>query len=306
MLSVNADMPSTKKNVSSSVNENRSDIILPFLKWAGGKRWFCENHLELIPEFKGRYIEPFAGSAAVFFSIRPACATLSDLNAELVITYRAVRDKPGKIVELLKLHQAKHSKEYYYDLRANKPSNQIELAAWFIYLNRTCWNGLYRVNLRNEFNVPIGTKQSVILDTDNFDEISTALKAAEIKNSDFEETIDEASRGDFIFVDPPYTVKHNLNGFVKYNDRIFSWADQVRLRDAVARATSRGALVMVLNANHASIRELYADLGEQLPLTRASVLAADASFRAKVEELVVRCWVPAPNALAPLPDRVKR
>ncbi|MEO5335529.1 MAG: Dam family site-specific DNA-(adenine-N6)-methyltransferase [Magnetospirillum sp. WYHS-4] len=272
-----------------------SGIVIPFLKWAGGKRWFCEHHPGLLPKFSGRYIEPFAGSAALFFSVKPDRALLTDLNAELVITYRAVRDEPRKVRELLELHHRQHSREHYYNTRSAKPINPTELAAWFIYLNRTCWNGLYRVNLKNEFNVPIGTKTKVVLDTDNFDAVSNALKRADIWQSDFENTIDISGDGDFVFVDPPYTVKHNLNGFIKYNDKIFSWADQVRLRDAIARATERGALVMVLNANHQSIRELYADLGVQQPLTRASVLAADATCRSRVEELVVRCWHQLPE-----------
>lgn len=224
---------------------------------------------------------------------------LTDLNAELIITYRAVRDAPLLVKELLEEHHSRHGSDYYYETRGMKPANPIELAAWFIYLNRTCWNGLYRVNIKNEFNVPIGTKKDVLLDTDDFITVSNALKNAEIFQSDFEVAINMANEGDFVFVDPPYTVKHNMNGFVKYNDKIFSWADQVRLRDAVARATERGAMVMVLNANHQSIRELYTGIGEQQPLNRASVLAADPSYRSQVEELAVRCWLPSPGRSKP-------
>lgn len=267
-------------------------IVPPFLKWAGGKRWFCENHLNLIPKYEGRYIEPFLGSAAVFFALRPTEALLSDLNAELIVTYRAVRDAPQAVEKLLRQFHEQHNKDYYYETRSKKPNNPIQLAAWFIYLNRTCWNGLYRVNLKNEFNVPIGTKTQVILDTDNFEQSAAVLNGAELKHSDFEVTLDAARDGDFVFVDPPYTVKHNLNGFVKYNDRIFSWNDQIRLRDAVKRAAERGAKVMVLNANHESVREIYAEIGAQAALSRASVLAGNPSFRAKVEELLVCTWLP--------------
>ena len=117
------------------------------------------------------------------------------------------------------------------------------------------------------------------------------LRSAEIRECDFEETIDRAGSGDFVFVDPPYTVKHNLNGFVKYNDKIFSWDDQVRLRDAVVRASDRGASVLVTNANHASISELYADVGQLAVVDRASVLAGDSNFRSPTEELVIRTWL---------------
>lgn len=268
-------------------------ITVPFLKWAGGKRWFCERYLDAIPKFPGRYIEPFLGSAAVFFSLTPNRAILSDLNYDLISAYVAVRDHPNEVYSLLQAHQIAHSAKYYYKTRAEKPTNISELAAWFIYLNRTCWNGLYRVNRSNEFNVPIGTKTDVIMKTDDFVALAGLLNQAELYHRDFEKSIDEARNGDFIFVDPPYTAKHNFNGFLKYNDRIFSWDDQVRLRDAVQRAVERGARVMILNANHESIRELYGSVGEAATLSRASVLAGDPSYRSRVEELMVCSWLPS-------------
>jgi DNA adenine methylase len=265
----------------------------PFLKWAGGKRWFAERYLHLAPTSYLRFVEPFLGSGAIFFALSPTTAVLSDLNEELIRTYQAVCDSPKEVHTALEIHHAQHSEEHYYQVRSSKPGDDIERAARMIYLNRTCWNGLYRVNKRNEFNVPIGTKTNVLLPTDDFELTSRQLKAATITCIDFEVILDEASSGDFVFVDPPYTVKHNLNGFLKYNDRIFSWSDQVRLRDAVARAAQRGAMVLVTNANHESVRELYRGLGAQSVLGRASVLAASSSYRAKVEELVVRTWVVA-------------
>jgi DNA adenine methylase len=272
------------------IQDPPSDLI-PFLKWAGGKRWFAERHLHLLPTEYERYLEPFLGSGAVFFSLRPGEGTLSDLNPDLIETYRAVRDSPDEIARLLGRHQQYHCKDYYYRTRSVKPLGKSELAAWFIYLNRTCWNGLYRVNLKNEFNVPLGTKTQVVMPTDNFEAIAKALSRITLETRDFEGLLDEARAGDFAFVDPPYTVKHNMNGFLKYNDRIFSWADQVRLRDAVVRASTRGVKVMVTNANHQSLRDLYGGVGEHRVLTRSSVLAADTSFRARVEELVVRTWL---------------
>jgi DNA adenine methylase len=203
----------------------------------------------------------------------------------------AVRDDHLTIERLLRDHDKHHSKEYYYKTRAAKPDDLVERAAWFIYLNRTCWNGLYRVNLRNEFNVPIGTKTRVILTSDNFRGISNALRSTELLVQDFEFSLNIAGKDDFVFVDPPYTVKHNFNGFLKYNDHIFSWADQVRLRDAVFRASSRGAMVLVTNANHQSIRELYTGIGEHMILARESVLAADSAHRSKVEEIAIRTWI---------------
>lgn len=268
----------------------RTDKVLPFLKWAGGKRWFADRHTHLLPDSYERYIEPFLGGGALFFATAPERAILADLNADLIATYEVARDSPAYLTERLQDYQERHSRDTYYAVREAKPSSKIELAAWFVYLNRTCWNGLYRVNLRNVFNVPIGTKTGVVLATDDFEMVSQRLAVAKIQCCDFEATIDAAKDGDFVFVDPPYTVKHNENGFVKYNDRIFSWGDQVRLRDAVARASRRGAKVLVTNANHASIRELYRDVGSSMPITRASVLAGKSAYRDSVEELAIRTW----------------
>ncbi len=265
--------------------------LAPFLKWAGGKRWFANRCLHMVPGDFGRYIEPFLGSAAMYFALKPRRALLADLNTDLIECYRAIRSSPAEIVALLTQHHDRHCDEHYYATRAVKPVDPIERAVWLIYLNRTCWNGLFRVNRRNEFNVPIGTKTNVVLPTDDFWAMSQMLHPADIRNQDFETTLDAAERGDFVFVDPPYTVKHNLNGFLKYNDKIFSWADQIRLRDAVVRASDRGAMVLVTNANHQSIREIYDGVGAYEVIQRASVLSASAAHRVRTEELAIRTWV---------------
>jgi DNA adenine methylase len=277
----------------SSIRPQSPDVLLPFLKWAGGKRWFAERCMHLIPERFERYIEPFLGSGAMFFALRPKQAILSDLNDDLINCYRAVRDAPLAVATILAAHHADHSEDHYYRVRADKPDEPVMRAAWFLYLNRTCWNGLYRVNRKNEFNVPIGTKTAVVLDSDNFEASSRILSDAALENWDFEQILALAGAGDFVFVDPPYTVKHNLNGFVKYNDKIFSWADQVRLRDAVVEAASRGASVLVTNANHSSIREIYDGVGSIEVIRRASVLAANSKHRVQTDELVIRTWIPA-------------
>jgi DNA adenine methylase len=280
-------------NVTISPKDTASQRIEvePFLKWAGGKRWFAERYLHLAPQKYIRYIEPFLGSGAIYFALQPEYAILSDLNTDLIECYRAISSFPAKIETILAEHHKRHCELYYYETRGAKPIDPIERGAWFIYLNRTCWNGLYRVNRRNEFNVPIGTKTSVVLSTDDFSKISKILTSTDIKNQDFELTIDAAERGDFVFVDPPYTVKHNLNGFIKYNDKIFSWADQIRLRDAVVRAAKRGAMVLVTNANHQSIRDIYEGVGEKFVIGRASILSGNPAHRSRTEELVIRTWV---------------
>ncbi len=260
----------------------------PFLKWAGGKRWLSDRIVELAQPLSGKYIEPFLGSGAVFFALRPSHAILSDANFELINAYQAVRDNPGKIAQLLREHQHLHSKNYYYQMRNYKPRCEFRMAARFIYLNRTCWNGLYRVNLNGEFNVPIGTKSTVIMPTDNWPAMSNLLKPAKLVCGDFENSIESAEKGDLVFADPPYTVKHNLNGFIKYNDSLFSWSDQIRLRDALLRARRRGASVIVTNAHHASIRALYQRHFLLEPVTRASVLAGSSVHRGRYQELLIR------------------
>ena len=264
-----------------------SSAISPFLKWAGGKRWLPLRPEFAVPPIKGRYIEPFLGGGAVFFHCRPRLALLSDLNSELINTYIAIRDDWRSVVERLAVHQELHSDEYYYDVRSSKPNSKIERASRFIYLNRTCWNGLYRENLNGMFNVPRGTKNRVILPEDNFEEVSSRLQTAEIKVSDFEESVAQAGQGDFIFLDPPYTTAHNNNGFIKYNEAIFTWEDQVRLKDCACRAAERGARVVITNADHESLRELYRDAGTIRSIDRASVISGANLGRGRTSELLI-------------------
>lgn len=259
----------------------------PFLKWAGGKRWLAQSFSDFLPNSYESYIEPFLGSGAIFFAIEPKNAVLSDVNEELIHTYTTIRDFPNEINVALSDMQRSHSKDYYYEVRRALPHESVAKAARFIYLNRTCWNGLYRVNKRNEFNVPKGTKDSVLLDYDDFISVSKLLMRCEISACDFQKTIDSASQNDLIYVDPPYTVKHNNNGFVKYNQQIFSWDDQVRLRDALENAAARGCHVVVSNANHESVRDIYRDFGVKVSMPRASVIAGTSAHRGATTELVV-------------------
>lgn len=262
--------------------------LTPFLKWAGGKRWLVNSGADISPAKYDTYIEPFLGSAAVFFSERPTRAVLTDTNDELINVYVSLRDEPDKVERNLKLHSRNHSDAYYYLIRARRPRKKHTRAARFLYLNRTCWNGLYRVNLKGEFNVPKGTKNTVVLETDNLPAISKLLKHCQIECQDFETTIDQAAKGDFVFIDPPYTVKHNHNGFVKYNETIFSWDDQLRLAASIERAIHRGAAITMTNADHPSIHELYAPIGTCESLNRNSIIAASSTARTKTTETLYR------------------
>lgn len=256
----------------------------PFLKWAGGKRWLATSFALPPASTFERYIEPFLGGGAVFFALAPSRALLSDINGELITLYHVVRDEPDLLKRILDVHQSLHGPEHYYAVRAALPASAVERAARMLYLNRTCWNGLYRVNRKGEFNVPIGTKKVVTTANEDFSEISQLLRRADIRTADFQQTIEEAESGDFLFVDPPYTVKHNMNGFVKYNETIFSWADQVRLRDVVRAAAKRGAAVMITNADHECVRDLYKRDFSYSSLSRSSILSGRPSGRGATTE----------------------
>ena len=173
--------------------------------------------------------------------------------------------------------------------RSEKPCQaiQVERAVRFIYLNRTCFNGIFRVNREGVFNVPIGTKEKVSFPKEFLESVATALQSATIETMDFEDAIGKASKDDFVYADPPYTVKHQNNGFVKYNEKLFSWADQERLARALKSAALRGAAVMLSNAAHKSVQSLYEGFGERQTLTRSSVLSGDPAFRGDAAELLL-------------------
>ena len=259
----------------------------PFLKWAGGKRWFVNRFHNLIPNDYNTYYEPFLGSGTVFFFLQPHKAILGDLNKDLIETYNTILTDWREVWGKLKLHHRCHNKEYYYYIRNSRPRTPVSKAARFIYLNRTCFNGLYRVNKKGEFNVPKGTKDSVIMSDDNFENVSILLQKAKILHADFEFVISKAKNNDFIYVDPPYTVKHNNNNFLKYNETIFSWEDQKRLAKSLFKASERGAKIIISNADHNCIHKLYDGFGDIHTVHRCSVLAANSDNRKNTTEIVI-------------------
>ena len=251
----------------------------PFIKWAGGKRWLLNDPSFGLPEFSGRYIEPFLGGGAIFFHLAPPDAILSDVNERLIATYRSIRDEWRLVQASLAEFQEMHSKKFYYEERCREHSSSHLRAAQFLYLNRTCFNGLYRENLKGQFNVPLGTKSQVTLPDDDFETASKILSCAELRTGDFEAIVAEAVEGDLVFLDPPYTTAHNCNGFVKYNQKIFTWEDQKRLMEAIRGAIQRGARVILTNADHESIQELYIELGAPRVVARPSVISGKVNAR---------------------------
>ena len=231
----------------------------PFLRWAGGKRWLAPAIRALVADLSPRhYFEPFLGGGAIFFTLRPKRASLSDINEDLINTYVQVRDQADNVTALLR--EMPVSKEGYERIRSTQATDPAARAARFLYLNRTAFLGLYRVNRDGAFNVPYGGGErtpKVLYNTAILQEAARALEGAALKSSDFEESIAQAQDGDLVYCDPTYTVLHNSNGFLRYNEAIFSWDDQVRLATASAAASKRGALVIVSNADHPTVSALY-------------------------------------------------
>lgn len=260
--------------------------IKPILRWAGGKNWLIK-HLHTILPLDGfnNYHEPFLGGAAIFLSINPNKKSyLSDLNKELIETYMAVRDCPAQIIDMLKTY--KNEENFYYKLRELEPSNIVEHAARFIYLNQTSFNGIYRVNLNGKYNVPYGHRNKDFLEAENLLKVSTRLKKASLYFADFDECIKNIKKNDLVFLDPPYTVSHNNNGFIKYNQKIFSLDDQVRLSSLIDKIRGKDAYYILTNAAHKTIIEIFEKGDRFIEMNRASLIGGSKAKRGQTSEYI--------------------
>ncbi len=263
---------------------NGTGMVEPVLKWPGGKRGLVPNLLPLLPSRYGSYHEPFLGGAALFFALRPAAARLSDANAELIECYQQIRDQPEELIA--RLQALNNSESEYYRIRNLHPDDPTGRAARLIYLTTLSFNGLYRVNLKGDFNVPYGHKTHLTAcQPERIRAASETLASAALRCSDFEAAVNVADAGDLIYLDPPYTVAHSNNGFLKYNQTIFSWADQVRLARVAQKLVDHGCYVVVSNAAHDSIDALYPEF-RRVRVQRASVIAASRNFRRAISESV--------------------
>ena len=259
-------------------------IIKPFLRWAGGKQWISARLANLIPEDTRTYYEPFLGGASLYLAALPSNAVLSDVNPRLIETYQALRDSPQDVIDALR--DWPNDKETYYSVRAMVLSDTVRRAAQFIYLNRTCWNGLYRVNRQGHFNVPFGNHHRAVFTVKHLFDVAAALKDADVRCGDFAKIVSGAGQRDFIYFDPPYTSVHANNGFKQYNKRIFSWRDHQRLGSTAVALAKEGCRVLVSNANDDSIRQLYPDFSSQV-ISRHSILAASPQYRRLTTELLL-------------------
>lgn len=260
---------------------------MPILRWAGGKRWLVPDIPALIGDQRfNNYHEPFLGGASVFFGLAPeGKAYLSDLNTELIETYTTIRDDPNGVADLLRRY--KNDAEHYYKARTSKPRTQKGRAARFIYLNHTSFNGIYRVNLAGTYNVPYGRRAKVTVpDRAWLRAVSDRLQGADLRAGDFADCLPNVTQGDLVFLDPPYTVAHNNNGFIKYNQHLFSFQDQHRLSAIVDEIKRRGAFYILTNAAHDSIAALF-EKGDRCLLTRRrNIIGGAAAGRGSATEFL--------------------
>lgn len=257
----------------------------PFIRWAGGKSWLRRYLPSLLPAKIGVYFEPFLGSGATFFSVQPGLAFLSDINEELVNAFQVVRDSPGELIRVLEGFE--NTEREYYRIRRYRPRTPVPRAARFIYLNRTAWNGLYRLNGSGRFNVPYGEYETrKVVDSARLMAASRSLSGVTVTRSDFLSSISQAEEGDFVFVDPPYATPTHRSTFTAYTARKFSWLDQLRLFQSLVELDRRGGTFLLTNSNHPNLRALYHRFRIEL-LTRSSVIASDPKGRGPMSELVV-------------------
>ena len=262
-----------------------TDIAKPFLRWAGGKSWLLKHLHELLPTngFK-KYHEPFLGGASIFLALNPRHSFLSDLNEELIDTYETLKSHPDYIIECLKEYV--NEEDYYYQIRASNFQDPVEKAARFIYLNQTSFNGLFRVNLNGKYNVPFGHRTKDFLEPNKIHLVSQRLQNATLRKGDFEMVLENLNEQDLVFLDPPYTVSHNNNGFIKYNHKLFSLDDQIRLSSMIDRIKERGAYYILTNAAHDKIEEIFQKGDTILRKSRASLIGGAKAERGQTEEFV--------------------
>jgi len=231
------------------------------------------------------YHEPFLGGGAVFMNLQPPNHSyLSDLNQELIDTYSALHDDVEKVIAELK--KFKNTAEEYYAVRDAKYRNDFKLAARFIFLNQTSFNGIYRVNLKGEYNVPYGYRKVQVFRAEDLRTISEMLAKATIVSSDFGVVTKNVKKNDLVFLDPPYTVNHNNNGFIKYNQKLFSLDDQHRLSRVIDEIKSKKAFYILTNAAHKTIEEIFEKGDNKIKLKRPSLIGGLNAERGHYEEVL--------------------
>jgi len=269
--------------------------LQPFTKWTGGKRQLLGELRSYMPETYGRYFEPFVGGGALFFDLAPEKAVINDFNEELINAYRQIKNNPAELINLLIKHKENNSKDYYLELRSADRDGRIsrmtgvERAARILYMLRVDFNGLYRVNSKNQFNVPYGRyKNPKIVDVDLLYQISEYLNEndVEILQTDFAEAVKDAQTGDFVYFDPPYIPLNETSSFTSYTHEGFSYEEQIRLRNTFKELTERGVYAMLSNSSSPLVEELYKDFNIYF-VEAQRTNGAKSSSRGKISEIIV-------------------
>jgi DNA adenine methylase len=266
-----------------------TDAGRPFLKWAGGKRQLLPSLLQYAPRDASTYFEPFVGGGALFFALQPKRAVLADVNERLIRTYKGVKNNVEEVIR--QLEGFPHNPEFFYDLREKDidAGTDADVAAWLIYLNKTGFNGLYRVNRDNRFNVPFGRYVNpTICDPDTLRACSAALAKAELLVEDFASVVKEARPGDFVYFDPPYVPLSVTSNFTSYTSQRFDHDGQKRLRDTARKLKRRGVRLLLSNSSAPSVRELYADGFDVTEVSATRLVNSKATARGAIVELLIR------------------
>ena len=274
------------------VLEKLKEETYPIVKWVGGKRQLMFELLKNMPENYNRYFEPFIGGGALFFELQPDNAYISDMNEELINLYKVVRDNVEELITDLQKHDI--SKEYFMEIRnidrteEYKNWSNIQKASRFIYLNRTCFNGMYRVNSKGEFNVPFGHyKNPRILDENNLINCSNLLQRTEIKHADFSEILKKVKKDDFVYFDPPYVPLSETSSFTSYTKDGFDMDMQFKLSDACDELDSMGVKFLLSNSDTKLVNELYENYNIKKVFASRQI-NANADGRGKITEVLVR------------------
>lgn len=274
------------------VLEKLREETYPIVKWVGGKRQLMFELLKNMPKDYNRYFEPFIGGGALFFELQPNNAYISDMNEELINLYQVVRDNVDELITDLQKHDI--SKEYFMEIRNIDRTEEyqnwsdIKKASRFIYLNRTCFNGMYRVNSKGEFNVPFGHyKNPRILDENNLINCSHLLQRTEIKQADFSEVLKKVKKGDFVYFDPPYVPLSETSSFTSYTKDGFDIDMQFKLRDVCNELDSMGVKFLLSNSDTKLVNELYENYNIKKVFASRQI-NANANGRGKITEVLVR------------------
>jgi DNA adenine methylase len=276
--------------------KKKNVMISPILKWVGGKRQLLKDINEFIPKQIKTYVEPFVGGGAVFFDLQPNNAIINDYNEELINVYRVVKEDPEKLLIILEEHHKLNSEDYFYKIRAMdrndnyKDMSNIEKAARIIYLNKTCYNGLFRVNQAGQFNTPYGkyknpniiNRPTILAMSKYFNE----MKSLKIVSGDYADTLKDLNKGSFVYFDPPYLPISSSSSFTGYTDQGFGYDEQVRLKIECDKLNKNGIKFMLSNSDHPLIRDLYKEYSI-ITVKANRLINSNANKRGEINEVLV-------------------